>query len=539
MHTTPTANLPFHPTSADARSESHGEEFSIHLREDVRKNPASDEPRRPDHETRCCRDERPRAPEKEHQRLSSDDETGAVASSDVSEDRPVAKDDTDLPDPESTPPEANTPLVDQEPATKSAAPENTNTALVEGEIDGLDGAIPPSTNTGITMGQATPHTVSATPEIAVAESGSVETTEAGDDILLAVDPGSNDDAALLAQKAPVLAVIGDAAIQPSETPVANTSAIPAANVISENLLTEGDAAIQGAAKPIIAAAGARSGGSNAAGLIDGQAGPTAGEADGEAQSGETDSLSEIIAGATNKSAAGNNAASAGTGAGSGTVAGSTAAASATADPALSVDSSIKDMPSPLDLAAKVNEPPALANTANANQNGATSTAAAFGSELKMTGEPSLAAETAAARNTPNAAANQVAVQINRAVQDGLDKFVVNLKPGTLGKVSVQLEVGHDHRIIAVISAERPDTLELLQRDARTLELALKEAGLKPDSGSLSFSLQGNDGNDNPFDDPSGTTHTAAISHEGDEGDDFVSRPYQANTIDASGVDIHV
>ena len=42
----------------------------------------------------------------------------------------------------------------------------------------------------------------------------------------------------------------------------------------------------------------------------------------------------------------------------------------------------------------------------------------------------------------------------------------------------------------MISAERSETLDLLQRDARSLEKALAEAGVETDSGSLEFSRQG-------------------------------------------------
>lgn len=42
----------------------------------------------------------------------------------------------------------------------------------------------------------------------------------------------------------------------------------------------------------------------------------------------------------------------------------------------------------------------------------------------------------------------------------------------------------------MVTVERPETLELLQRDARGLERALQDAGLRTDSGSLNFNLRG-------------------------------------------------
>ena len=44
-------------------------------------------------------------------------------------------------------------------------------------------------------------------------------------------------------------------------------------------------------------------------------------------------------------------------------------------------------------------------------------------------------------------------------------------------------------ITAAISAERPETLEMLQRDSKALERALQDAGLRTNSDSLSFSLR--------------------------------------------------
>src|SRR3546814_6284200 len=65
-----------------------------------------------------------------------------------------------------------------------------------------------------------------------------------------------------------------------------------------------------------------------------------------------------------------------------------------------------------------------------------------------------------------------------------------LHPAELGRIEVKLENASDGTLRAVISAERSETLDLLQRDARGLERALQEAGVKTDSGSLSFNLRG-------------------------------------------------
>lgn len=96
---------------------------------------------------------------------------------------------------------------------------------------------------------------------------------------------------------------------------------------------------------------------------------------------------------------------------------------------------------------------------------------------------------------------QVGVQIRKGVADGLDKISIKLDPGNLGKVEIKLEIGHDGRLQAVIAADKPETLQLLQQDVKNLEQSLRDSGLKTDQQSLSFTLrdqnqagEGRDGN---------------------------------------------
>lgn len=91
--------------------------------------------------------------------------------------------------------------------------------------------------------------------------------------------------------------------------------------------------------------------------------------------------------------------------------------------------------------------------------------------------------------------NQVATQMQRAASSNVDKISIDLSPAELGRIHVKMSVSDDKQVSATISVERPATLELLQRDTKGLERALQDAGLKTDSGNLSFTLQqGNQGN---------------------------------------------
>jgi flagellar hook-length control protein FliK len=100
---------------------------------------------------------------------------------------------------------------------------------------------------------------------------------------------------------------------------------------------------------------------------------------------------------------------------------------------------------------------------------------------------------------PTALAEQVAIQIARHAADGgSSRFEIRLDPAGLGRVDVRLDIHHDGRVQAAIAADRPETMALLNRDARGLERALQNAGLKADSGSLSFSLRQDGGSGGSF-----------------------------------------
>jgi hypothetical protein len=84
---------------------------------------------------------------------------------------------------------------------------------------------------------------------------------------------------------------------------------------------------------------------------------------------------------------------------------------------------------------------------------------------------------------------QISLHIVKAVPAHIDRLFVQLEPAALGRVEVRLEFHRDNQVSAMIAAERPDTLDALQRDARLLERSLQDAGLRLDSDGLTFSLK--------------------------------------------------
>ncbi|MEW5726290.1 MAG: flagellar hook-length control protein FliK, partial [Pseudomonadota bacterium] len=89
---------------------------------------------------------------------------------------------------------------------------------------------------------------------------------------------------------------------------------------------------------------------------------------------------------------------------------------------------------------------------------------------------------------PKQVIDQISVQIAKQAKDGADTIKVQLKPVDLGRIEIKLEV-QDGRVQAHVTADSKDTLALLQKDARGLEKALQDAGLKTE-GQMTFSLAG-------------------------------------------------
>ena len=88
---------------------------------------------------------------------------------------------------------------------------------------------------------------------------------------------------------------------------------------------------------------------------------------------------------------------------------------------------------------------------------------------------------------------QVAMQVVHSAKEGKHKISLQLEPASLGKIDVRMDFHHDGKTSIVVAVDKPETLELLQRDARQLQQSLSDAGIKTDMGSLSFNLRGEGG----------------------------------------------
>lgn len=97
--------------------------------------------------------------------------------------------------------------------------------------------------------------------------------------------------------------------------------------------------------------------------------------------------------------------------------------------------------------------------------------------------------------TPNGYINhrpvseQVHVAVRKAASDGLENITVQLDPIDLGRVEVNIQTNRDGQTSISFMVDKPETFDHLSRDARSLERALQESGVKTDTGSMQFNLR--------------------------------------------------
>lgn len=87
----------------------------------------------------------------------------------------------------------------------------------------------------------------------------------------------------------------------------------------------------------------------------------------------------------------------------------------------------------------------------------------------------------------------VPIEIGARALAGNRRFDIRLDPAELGRIDVSLEISDKGDVSAKLTVDRVETLHMLQRDARTLERAFEQAGLKPSEGGIDMSLR--DSND--------------------------------------------
>ena len=146
-------------------------------------------------------------------------------------------------------------------------------------------------------------------------------------------------------------------------------------------------------------------------------------------------------------------------------------------------------------------------------------------------------------HAPQLPTTALAVQIAAHAQNGVRRFDIRLDPPELGRVDVKLEFAADGKVATHLIVDRPETLELFQRDARQLERALANTGLNTDQDGLSFSLknQGQGLGRNGLEE-SGSHAEGFTNNEGEDTEDIDAGPQPiplTRLTATNGVDIRI
>jgi flagellar hook-length control protein FliK len=109
--------------------------------------------------------------------------------------------------------------------------------------------------------------------------------------------------------------------------------------------------------------------------------------------------------------------------------------------------------------------------------------------LGHTGAPKSVTVTSNGTQLPT---HQLALTVATEARAGTRRFEIRLDPPEMGRIDIKLEMQADGSIRSMMTVERPETFDALNRDARQLERLLAQSGLKLDEGGLQLSM-GNDG----------------------------------------------
>ncbi|MGL4728112.1 MAG: flagellar hook-length control protein FliK, partial [Bosea sp. (in: a-proteobacteria)] len=80
------------------------------------------------------------------------------------------------------------------------------------------------------------------------------------------------------------------------------------------------------------------------------------------------------------------------------------------------------------------------------------------------------------------------IEIGFRALSGTKRFDIRLDPPELGRVDVTLTFDKEGEVTAKLTVDRVETLHLLQRDAKTLERAFDQAGLRPSDAGVQITL---------------------------------------------------
>lgn len=165
------------------------------------------------------------------------------------------------------------------------------------------------------------------------------------------------------------------------------------------------------------------------------------------------------------------------------------------------ENSRKPIPLPSEIIPTTKDTTVIATTASAAKNKEalpTTNPALTGATadgLRSATTYSFTSQLTAARTAATASAvDQVALRLRRGAKMGESEMSLQLHPADLGSINVKLSFSAEGKVQGTVTADQQSTLDLLLKDARSLERALQDAGLRTDPGSLQFNLSQQQGN---------------------------------------------
>jgi flagellar hook-length control protein FliK len=131
----------------------------------------------------------------------------------------------------------------------------------------------------------------------------------------------------------------------------------------------------------------------------------------------------------------------------------------------------------------------------------------------------------------------VAFEITSKALTSTNHFEIRLDPPDLGRIEVRLDVDKDGNVTSNMIVDRPETLDLLRRDAAGLDRALQDAGLKTSNNGLQFQLR--DQSSNQQQDGNASNTARIVVQDETIPNTAIARDYGRLAGNSGGVDIQV
>jgi flagellar hook-length control protein FliK len=132
------------------------------------------------------------------------------------------------------------------------------------------------------------------------------------------------------------------------------------------------------------------------------------------------------------------------------------------------------------------------------------------------------------------------IEIGFRALEGTKRFDIRLDPAELGRVDVSLSFDKDGEVTAKLTVDRVETLHLLQRDAKTLERAFDQAGLRTSDAGVQISLSDrNAGNGGGFEAEQDRARGAGRRDEAEPVTPAINEIIPQRRLRLGGVDVNI